>query len=142
MTPSRPYLVRALLDWIIDNEMTPHLLVDATWPGVTVPEAFVQEGKITLNIGPAAVEKLELDNQAISFAARFAGRPMQVYLPMGSVLAIFARENGQGMMFGNEPGSDLQPQTESADDAGTGEAADGKPGSTRPRKGPSLKVVK
>ncbi|AGA34259.1 Stringent starvation protein B [Thioalkalivibrio nitratireducens DSM 14787] len=142
MTPSRPYLVRALLDWIVDNSMTPHLLVDATRPGVTVPEQFVQDGKITLNIGPAAVQALQLDNDAISFSARFAGRPMQVYLPMGSVLAIFARENGQGMMFGNEPGSELQPESESADDAGPGETADAKSRPTRPRKGPSLKVVK
>lgn len=141
MTSSRPYLLRALLDWISDNALTAHLLVDATRPGVNVPAQFVQDGKITLNIGPAAVQGLEMGNEAISFSARFAGKPMQVYVPVGAVLAIFARENGQGMMFGNEPGDDLAAQ-ESAD---TGDSAAPPEAPNKPPKkrgGPSLKVVK
>ena len=140
MTSSRPYLLRALLDWISDNGLTAHLLVDATRPEVVVPTQFVQDGKITLNIGPAAVQGLEMGNEAISFSARFAGRPMQVYVPVGAVLAIFARENGQGMMFGNEPGSDITPDG----DPGAAEsspAADAKKAPGK-RKGPSLKVIK
>ena len=137
MTSSRPYLLRALLDWISDNGQTAHLLVDATRPGTVVPTQFVQDGKITLNIGPAAVQGLEMGNEWISFSARFAGHPMQVSVPVAAVLAIYARENGQGMMFGNEPGSDVasgEPADEHTEvDAGSRPAA---------RKGPSLKVVK
>ena len=140
MTSSRPYLLRALLDWISDNGLTAHLLVDATRPEVLVPTQFVQDGKITLNIGPAAVQGLEMGNEAITFSARFAGRPMQVHVPVAAVLAIFARENGQGMMFGNEPGSDLP------EDGGPGSAEPSPAPETKKkpsrRKGPSLKVVK
>lgn len=137
MTSSRPYLLRALLDWISDNGQTAHLLVDATRPGVVVPSQFVQDGKITLNIGPAAVQALEMGNEWVAFSARFAGQPMQVSVPVVAVLAIYSRETGQGMMFGNEPGG--EPLGEEQDDE------QGKPESgTKPpeRKGPSLKVVK
>jgi len=142
MTSSRPYLLRALLDWICDNGLTPHLLVDATLPEVAVPAKFVQQGKITLNIGPAAVQGLEMGNDAISFSGRFAGHPMQVHVPVRAVLAIFARENGQGMMFGQEPGSDFEAGPGERRDearADSGETGGGKPGK---RKGPSLKVIK
>jgi stringent starvation protein B len=137
MTSSRPYLLRALLDWISDNGLTAHLVVDATRPGAVVPLQFVQDGKITLNIGPAAVQGLEMGNEWISFSARFAGRPMQVSVPVAAVLAIYARENGQGMMFGSEPGG--ENVTDEVEDGRTGPDADGEP--ARP-KGPSLKVVK
>lgn len=140
MTSSRPYLLRALLDWISDNGLTAHLLVDATRPEVVVPTQFVQDGKITLNIGPAAVQGLEMGNEAITFSARFVGRPMQVHVPVGAVLAIFARENGQGMMFGNEPGSELAEEG----DAGAADPSPTPEKKKKPsgRKGPSLKVVK
>ena len=140
MTSSRPYLLRALLDWISDNGLTAHVLVDATRPGVVVPTQFIQDGKITLNIGPAAVQGLEMGNEAIAFSARFAGRPMQVHVPVGAVLAIFARENGQGMMFGNEPGSDVAE----AGDPGAAESSPEPDAQKKParRKRPSLKVVK
>ena len=138
MISSRPYLLRALLEWISDNGLTAHLLVDATRPDAVVPSQFVQDGKITLNIGPAAVQGLEMGNEWISFSARFAGKPMQVSVPVSAVLAIYARENGQGMMFGNEPGSDpAAPPDEEPRDASSSVAA--KPAG---RKGPSLKVVK
>lgn len=138
MISSRPYLLRALLEWISDNGLTAHLLVDATRPDAVVPSQFVQDGKITLNIGPAAVQGLEMGNEWISFSARFAGKPMQVSVPVSAVLAIYARENGQGMMFGNEPGSDAAaPPNEEPRDGSDSAAA--KPAE---RKGPSLKVVK
>ena len=78
MTPSRPYLIRALYEWIVDNEMTPHLLVDAKYPDCVVPIQFVENGKIVLNVGPSAVQGLIMDNDAIAFSARFSGTAMQI----------------------------------------------------------------
>ncbi|MBA4502477.1 ClpXP protease specificity-enhancing factor [Marinobacterium marinum] len=113
MKPSRPYLLRALYEWVLDNNMTPHVVVDATVQGVQVPEQFVNDGQITLNIAPGAVQSLLLDDQGISFSARFGGVPMQVYVPIVAVLAIFTRENGMGMGFGMEPGvEELHAQAE------------------------------
>ena len=102
--PSRPYIVKALYDWLLDSELTPHLLVDATLQDVLVPEQFVQDGQIVLNIMPSAVRNLFMDDEAVSFNARFSGQPMDVYVPMKAILAIYAREDGQGMGFGAEPG--------------------------------------
>ena len=99
MTPLRPYLLRAFYEWLVDNELTPHLVVDATLPGVRVPEEFVQDGQIILNIIPRAVGNLELGNEAVTFNARFSGRPHSVIVPMYAVQAIYARENGAGTMF-------------------------------------------
>ncbi len=99
MTPSRPYMVRAIYEWINDNTMTAHVLLDATRSGVVVPQAHVKDGRIVLNIAPGAVRDLFLHNDGISFSARFGGVPMQVFAPMPAVLAIYARENGQGMFF-------------------------------------------
>lgn len=103
MTPRRPYLVRAFYDWLVDNDLTPHLVVDATLPGVQVPMEFVSDGQIVLNIAPRAVGNLELGNEAISFNARFSGRPHSVIVPLYAVMAIYARENGAGTMFEPEP---------------------------------------
>lgn len=99
MTSTRPYLVRAIYEWINDNNFTPHVLIDAGKTGVTVPVAYVKEGRIVLNIAPGAVRDLFIRNEALSFSARFGGVPMQVFAPMQAVLAIYARENGQGMFF-------------------------------------------
>jgi len=102
MTSSRPYLVRALYEWILDNGLTPYLLVDATVPGAVVPQDFVQDGKIVLNISPSAVRGLDLGNDQIRFNARFRGVAQDVFVPIGAVLAIYARENGHGMVFAEE----------------------------------------
>jgi stringent starvation protein B len=102
MTSTRPYLIRALYEWIEDNGMTPHILVDADQPGVTVPKQHVREGQIILNINPAAVRDLRLGNDWIEFNARFGGVARNVQIPISAVLAIYARENGQGMAFGEE----------------------------------------
>jgi stringent starvation protein B len=99
MTSSRPYLLRAIYEWLNDNNLTPHILIDATRPGVTVPVAHVKDGRIVLNVAPGAVRDLFMNNDAVSFSARFGGVPMQIMAPMASVLAIYARENGQGMFF-------------------------------------------
>ncbi|MEZ8313421.1 ClpXP protease specificity-enhancing factor [Vibrio splendidus] len=99
MTPRRPYMLRAFYEWLVDNELTPHLVVEATLPGVRVPEEFVQDGQIILNIAPRAVGQLELGNEAVTFSARFSGRPHSVIVPLYAVQAIYARENGAGTMF-------------------------------------------
>ncbi|AQU82047.1 MULTISPECIES: ClpXP protease specificity-enhancing factor [unclassified Halomonas] len=103
MKSSRPYLARALYEWLLDNELTPYLVVDATQPGVEIPRQFVQNGQIVLNVAPTAVRDLFMENQAIGFSARFGGQPMQVMIPTPALIAIYARENGAGMVFGHEP---------------------------------------
>lgn len=133
MTASRPYLIRALYEWILDNQCTPYLLVDAAIDGVFVPEEFIDDGKIVLNLSPTAVQKLQLGNDTINFSARFSGSARQVEVPISAILAIYARENGQGMMF-NEEHTDAPP---------SGPSNDGpKPGGPPPSKKPQLKVVK
>lgn len=102
MTSNRPYLLRALYEWITDNGMTPHVLVDAAYDGVDVPSHAVQQDKVVLNIAAGATEHLKLENETIFFKARFSGNPYNITVPMGAVIAIYARENGQGMMFAQD----------------------------------------
>lgn len=102
MTASRPYLLRALHEWVLDNGMTPHVLIDATVDGVEVPERTVQNGKVVLNIAPQAVKDLEIGNDYLSFVARFSGVTSGIVIPIGAILAVYARESGQGMMFPQE----------------------------------------
>ena len=99
MTSSQPYLIRAIYDWIIDNGLTPYILVNAENEYAMVPREYVENGKIVLNINPDAINDLQLGNDYIMFSARFSGKSMEVSVPVASVLAIYARENGQGMMF-------------------------------------------
>ncbi|GAA0580243.1 ClpXP protease specificity-enhancing factor [Halomonas salifodinae] len=157
MLSSRPYLARALYQWLLDNDQTPYIVVDAERPGVVVPTQFVQNGQIVLNIAPTAVRDLSMDNEAITFGARFSGQPMQVVVPGEALVALYARENGVGMVFGHEPVmpgyddaveveepeaaaegpelSSVESDTEVSDDAGGERPA--------PKKGrPSLRVVK
>ncbi|MDG6773961.1 ClpXP protease specificity-enhancing factor [Thiomicrorhabdus sp. ZW0627] len=103
MISNRPYIIRAMYEWMVDNEWTPHVQVDANYPGITVPQQFAQEGVIVLNIAPSAVVGLELKNDWFQFMARFQGVEQRVGFPPEAVLAIFARENGQGMPFPAEP---------------------------------------
>ncbi|PID42947.1 MAG: ClpXP protease specificity-enhancing factor [Gammaproteobacteria bacterium] len=105
MTPSRPYLLRALNEWISDNGLTPYMVVDAGVSGVEVPSDYVSNGQIVLNVSTSAVNGLIISNDAVSFNARFGGVPMQVHVPVRAVMAIYAKENGQGMVFGAEPGT-------------------------------------
>ncbi len=135
MTSSRPYLLRALHEWVLENEMTPYVVVDASLPGVDVPRDFVSNGQIVLNISPGAVRALNIGNETLEFNARFGGVPMQVFIPVEAVLAIYAKENGQGMVFGAEPGGNLPPDS---DGPGGGKSKGGEPASKRP----ALKVVK
>ena len=99
LSPTRPYLARAIYEWICDNNLTPYLLVDATQPNTRVPEQFIQDGQIVLNIVPHAVHQLHMSNDAITFSARFGGVSRDIYVPLYAVLGIYARENGQGLFF-------------------------------------------
>jgi stringent starvation protein B len=102
MTARRPYMLRAFYEWLVDNELTPHLVVDATLNGVRVPAEFIQDGQIILNIAPQAVGNLKLGNESVSFNARFGGKPHTILVPLYAVQAIYARENGAGTMFEQE----------------------------------------
>lgn len=102
MTSNKPYFIRALYDWILDNTCTPYIVVDATLPFVEVPEQFISEGKIALNILPSATHNLIIDDEWISFSARFSGVSETINIPIGAVSAIFAHENGEGMGFDTE----------------------------------------
>ena len=130
MTSSRPYLVRAMYQWIADNGMTPHLLVDVTIDGVQVPPEHVQNGKIILNIAPMAVSSLVLGDEEVSFSARFSGQSMGIVIPVEAILAVYAKENGQGMMFSEDDGA-----VSSSDDD------DPEPDPDKPKR-PTLRVVK
>jgi len=134
MTSNRPYLIRALFDWVIDNGLTPHLLIDTSNQSVVVPQQFVENQKIVLNISTSATTNLVLGNESISFNARFSGQPMNVFLPIESVMAIYAKENGQGMMFAQEDSSVVL--------SGKGNNDDPEPPTPPPSKRPTLKVVK
>jgi stringent starvation protein B len=137
----RPYLIRAIYDWATDNGYTPHLLVAADYEGVVVPREFVQEGRITLNISGMAVQALDMSSDPIWFSARFSGRSFDVQVPSGAVLAVFARENGEGIVFGEvEPPTppDGKPKNDGNNDGG-GDAPKTPP---RPSGRPNLRVVK
>jgi len=129
LSSHRPYLIRAIREWAIDNHLTPQLLVDAELNGVEVPAEFVEDGQIVLNISPQAVDHLEMGNEYISFSARFRGVPRSVLVPVDAVLAVFDRESRQGMSFPSVP--------EPGDDAPAAKSE--KPAA--PRKKPNLKLV-
>lgn len=120
MTPNKPYILRALYEWIADNNMVPHINVDATRENLKIPLQFVKDGQIVLNISTRAAQNLQMTNFAITFGARFSGIPMQVYIPIGAVSAIYARETGEGMMFDTYDGDD-------SDDGGNNNPPDDKP---------------
>ena len=136
MNSSRPYLLRALYEWILDNQCTPYLLVNAGYPETVVPQNFVEDGQIVLNVSPSAVRQLDMDNDRVTFDGRFGGVPQQVWLPVQSVMAIYARENGQGMVFEIEPMN--PPEPPEGGEKGGEKKPDAKPATARP----SLKVVK
>ncbi len=153
MTARRPYMLRAFYDWLVDNDLTPHLVVQATLAGVRVPQEFIQDGQIILNIAPRAVGNLELGNDTISFNARFGGRPHSVIVPLYAVLAIYARENGAGTMFEPEEAYTSISGAEQEEDDGIWLEEehsapqpnidfDDEPEPPRPKGRPSLRVVK
>ena len=99
MNSSRPYIIRAIYEWIVDNDCTPHLLVDVEVDGVDVPQAYVSDGQIVLNISPTAVVGLDMGNEYVAFNGRFGGVATDIAVPVKAILGIYARENGQGMIF-------------------------------------------
>lgn len=135
MTSSQPYLIRAIYDWIIDNDFTPYLLVNAENDYAMIPREYVEDGKIVLNINPSAISDLQLGNDYIMFNARFSGKAMEVSVPIAAVLAIYARENGQGMMF--DESNNTLPPTPPEDTT-----SPNKPQKTKKSEKPQLKVVK
>lgn len=137
MTPNRPYLLRAFYEWIVDNNGTPYLVVDATASDVKVPTQFVQNGQIVLNTAPSAVGNLQLGNDAVTFNARFGGKPFALYIPVTAVLAIYARENGAGTVFTLEEEEDeAEIFSDSLDDEPV------PPEPTKPKRASHLKIVK
>lgn len=115
LTPTRPYLARAIYEWICDNQLTPYLLVDATQPHTEVPQQFVKDGQIVLNIVPHAVHQLLISNDAITFSARFGGVSKDIYVPIQAVLGMYARENGQGLFFDPEEYANVAPVQETVE---------------------------
>lgn len=109
MDTRRPYLLRAMYDWIVDQGWTPFLLVDASQPGVEVPDSYVQDGRIVLNVSPAACAALSLGNDEVSFQARFGGQPYTIRFSPHAVLAVYARENGEGLVFASDDGPAPEP---------------------------------
>ena len=120
MSSHRPYLLRALYEWIADNGMTPHLLVDATRAGVQVPSHAVSDGKVVLNVAERAVSQLQMTNEAISFSARFGGVSFPVVVPVLAVLAIYARETGQGMALPVDGLVEDEAEEEAEEEAASG----------------------
>ena len=109
MTSNKPYLIRAIYEWIVDNDLTPHISVDAYQPGVEVPQSYVNDGEIVLNLVPRAITNLSMSNEEVSFSTRFGGMPCDIYLPIRSIVGIYAQENGQGMIFQEESPKDPEP---------------------------------
>ncbi|MFK7975394.1 MAG: ClpXP protease specificity-enhancing factor [Halioglobus sp.] len=135
MNTSRPYIMRALYEWIVDNECTPYVLVDASMDQVVVPQQYVKDNQIVLNISPDAVVDLSITNHAVAFNGRFGGVAADVYVPIAAVVGIYARENGQGMVF--DPEESATPPEDPPTPSGNGPASGGG-GEARP----SLKIVK
>ncbi len=156
MTSSKPYLIRAIHDWILVNQMTPHLVVDANYPSTQVPMEFVDDGRIVLNISPGAVHGLVIGNDWIAFNARFGGIAREVMVPIEAVVGIFTRENGQGMVFPDPVYPDTVPaNVEQTSRSSLKAVADTNPDTNRPAfpetvtgkekgkgGGPALKIVK
>lgn len=136
--PRRPYLLRALTDWIVDSGCTPHVLVDATQPGVVVPQEHVKDGRIVLNLAPSAVRALDIGRDAVTCDSRFGGRSFALYLPMGSIVAVYARETGEGMVFEAETFAEPEPP---AGGPGPAPASSGGKSGVPPRAG-HLKRIK
>lgn len=129
MKPLRPYLVRALVDWVVDNHQTPFLVIDCNAEGGSLPAGYAEDGKLVLNVSPAATRNLQVDEDALSVDCRFRGRPFHVVAPIEAVLAVYARETGMGMAF-------------DAESAPNPPSPPGRPDKEAAPRGPRLKLVK
>lgn len=145
MNSSRPYLLRAFYDWIIDNKYTPYVVINSEFPGVDVPQEYVEDGRIVLNIAPGAVRSLTIANDHLEFHARFSGIPHEIYAPMRAISAIYAKENGRGMVFkDDEDFPDEPPPGDDTRGKGGSSGSNSGPGSSSKGgdKKPKLTVVK
>ena len=140
MNSSRPYIIRAIYEWIVDNDCTPHLLVDVDHEGVDVPQSYVTDGQIVLNISPNAVVGLELGNDLILFNGRFGGVATDIVVPIRAILGIYARENGQGMVFEPEDDPEIDPPTPQGPTVVPSTKTKKKPSKTKAK--PSLRAAK
>ena len=131
---NKPYLFRAIYEWLLDNNATPYVLVDASLPNVEVPVEHIQNGQIVLNASPSAIRDWIVDNQAVSFSARFSGKSRHIYVPMNAILAIYAQENGLGMAFPSVEESEtaeLESELETeAEESALAEASESQPEET------------
>ena len=130
MTPPRPYLVRALIDWIVDNDCTPFVAIASEMAGVTVPPGTAKDGRVVLNLSASATRNLQISNEVLTVDCRFDGKPFHVTVPMGALVAVFARENGEGMSFEPEQAAEKPAATEAPP-----------PTKPPPKKGPKLTLV-
>lgn len=140
MTSTKPYLLRAIFEWAEDNGFTPQVLVNATAEGVEVPVGHVVDGQIVLNISSSAIQLHVMDNECLSFSARFSGVEQDIFLPIDSILAIFARENSQGIFF--EEGDDEPDPEPSTAKRKVSEPTKLEPKKKAKRKASHLKIIK
>ncbi len=144
MTSHRPYMIRALHEWILDNNFTPYILVNAFFEAVEVPQDYVKDGQIVLNISPQTIKALNISNAAIEFEGRFGGISTKVYVPIHAIMSIYAKENGQGMMFDSDDPIPEPPAPISSGDGSltSADKIDGKNSKSGKGVKPSLRVVK
>ncbi|MCL4115647.1 UNVERIFIED_CONTAM: hypothetical protein GTU68_056398 [Idotea baltica] len=149
MNSNKPYLIRAFYEWIVDNNCTPHIVVDINYANLLIPKGLDSDGQLVLNISPNAIRNMQMDNDAITFEGRFSGVPFHLYIPNEAVLAIYARENGQGMVFEVSPVLENTPAVEEVivpvnleDDETDNADATFYSEKKRPNGRPSLKIVK
>jgi len=115
LSSQKPYFIRAVFDWLMDNNLTPHLSVDASYPDTQIPDEYVNDGKIVMNIAADAVRNFHVDNDWISFSARFGGKPMEIFIPIAAVMGIYAQENNEGLFFTADTAPAPEPPTPTSD---------------------------
>ena len=155
MRPQRPYLLRAFYDWLLDSQLTPLIVVNTNYANVDVPNEFIRDGQIILNIAPHAVGQFNMTDEAISFSARFSGAVRHIYVPMGALSAIYARENGAGTIFNDEEvyhqppaatapamATETKQKMHVIESDSTTSAAESTPKTTTERKRPNFTVIK
>ena len=142
MRSNQPYLLRAFYDWIVDNQCTPYIIVDAFHEGTEVPQEFIKDGQIVLNIAPRAVTNFDMSGDAITFSTRFGGVPVELFLPFSAVLGIYAQENGKGMMFSCEDKNDPTPPPSPINNSALVKKSASSESTDQSKSKPSLRVVK
>ncbi len=138
MTSNKPYLIRALYEWLVDNGATPYIMVDTTQPGVMIPPGIDKDGQVVLNISMSAVQGLDLANEQITFSARFGGASHNIYIPIRAVMAIYSKEDGEGMMFATESSEEAEQPVDQASPPLTAPSQPAKDKASKP----GLKIVK